>query len=49
MISVDMQIAELEAERRRDALDGQGALDESNNRIDDLRARLAIQGGETWL
>jgi len=34
-------IDELNAERRRDALDGQGALDEANNRIVELEAQLA--------
>ena len=35
---LDEKIASLEAERRRDALDGQAGLDEANNRILELQA-----------
>jgi len=39
LCKLEARIRELEAERRRDALGGQAALDEANNRIRELEAQ----------
>lgn len=61
MRGLEQQIARLNQERQRDALDGQAALDEANNRIAELekdiaaaKARVAEleytkMGGATWV
>lgn len=45
---LEAEVASLEVERRRDALDGQAALDEANNEVARLRKSIATHKNNVW-